>query len=192
MSDRKTGAGQTEPPEEPFLERWLRRKSATRHEPGANGPAVDAGAAAVDGPAEAPPGQHATTDEIPATLPDLDQLGADADYSAFLGPRVDAALRRKALRKLFHSPKFNVCDGLDDYCDDFTQFGSLGDVVTADMRFQMEQAAKRLEAALDHKSERSPTESPAATEHLPGASAAASDPTNPSEQDDDDDLRRTS
>ena len=191
MSDHKSGAGQTEPPEEPFLERWLRRKSATRHEPVTGGP-TEGAEAAGHGSTESPPGTHPSTDEMPPALPDFEQLDADADYSAFLGPHVDAALRRKALRKLFHSPKFNVCDGLDDYCDDFTQFGRLGDVVTADMRFQMEQAAKRLEASLDRGNKRSPTDPLAASEHPPAASTAASDSTSPSEQDDDDDLRGAS
>jgi hypothetical protein len=77
-------------------------------------------------------------------LPDLDQLDQDSDYSAFLAPGVDAELRRRALRKLFCSPKFNTFDGLDTYRDDFTSFPALGDVVTADMRHHLERLAKRL------------------------------------------------
>ena len=79
-------------------------------------------------------------------LPDLEQLDQDSDYSAFLTPGVDAALRKRALRKLFSSPKFNVFDGLDTYRDDFTSFPPLGDVVTADMRHHLERLAKELVA----------------------------------------------
>jgi hypothetical protein len=59
---------------------------------------------------------------------------------------VDAALRKRALRKLFSSPKFNVFDGLDTYRDDFTSFPPLGEVVTADMRHHLERIAKEIAA----------------------------------------------
>jgi hypothetical protein len=36
-------------------------------------------------------------------------------------PKVDADLRRAALRKLFSDPHFNVMDGLDTYVDDYSQ-----------------------------------------------------------------------
>jgi Protein of unknown function (DUF3306) len=82
-------------------------------------------------------------------LPDLDLLGQDSDYSAFLAPGVDLSLRRRALRKLFASPKFNVFDGLDTYRDDFTSFPALGDIVTADMRHQVERFARQALENLD-------------------------------------------
>jgi hypothetical protein len=91
-------------------------------------------------------------------LPDIEQLGQDSDYSAFLTPGVDAELRKRALRKLFHSPKFNTFDGLDTYRDDFTAFPALGDVVTADMRHQLERIAAKLADAADT----APREMPAA------------------------------
>ena len=132
--DEITAAG------EPFIQRWSRLKTvardADRPQDGSAPPAPHAAAESVS-----PTQDHAT--ETPG-LPDLDALGPDSDYSAFLSPKVDAALRRTALRKLFHSPKFNVCDGLDDYCDDFTRFTPLGGIVTADMRHQIERAAREL------------------------------------------------
>jgi hypothetical protein len=82
-------------------------------------------------------------------LPDLEQLDQDSDYSAFLTPGVDAALRKRALRKLFSSPKFNVFDGLDTYRDDFTNFPPLGDIVTADMRHHLERIARELAASTE-------------------------------------------
>jgi hypothetical protein len=121
---------------EAFLERWSRRKVEARA-----GNAEAEEAPALERADADPPGEAAA----PPPLPDLDSLDESSDYSAFLAPDVDDVLRRQALRKLFHSPKFNVCDGLDDYCEDFTTFDKLGDIVTADMRHQLERAARRLE-----------------------------------------------
>ena len=77
-------------------------------------------------------------------MPPLESLGPDSDYSGFLSRGVSEALRRKALARLFRSPAYNVVDGLDDYAEDFTKFAPLGDIVTADMRHQLEQRLKRL------------------------------------------------
>lgn len=43
-----------------------------------------------------------------------------------------------ALRKLFHMDKFNVCDGLDDYAEDYTRFEPLGEMITAHQRLREE------------------------------------------------------
>ncbi len=77
-------------------------------------------------------------------MPPLESLGPDSDYSGFLSRGVSEALRKKALARLFRSPAYNVVDGLDDYAEDFTKFAPLGDLVTADMRHQLEQRLKRL------------------------------------------------
>ena len=152
------------PPGEPgegeaFLERWSRLKTTARRE--ARSPPGDGGDATHGG--EAPTAaRHPDTDGTAGrVLPDLASLDQDADYSAFLAADVEPELRRRALRKLFHSPKFNVCDGLDDYCDDFTQFAPLGGIVTADMRHQLERVARE---ALDRVE---------GTEPRAGAGAAA-------------------
>lgn len=76
-------------------------------------------------------------------MPALDSLDEDSDYSDFLSPGVSDKLRKLALQKLFHGQSFNICDGLDDYDEEFTSFEKLGDIVTADMRFQLEEEAKR-------------------------------------------------
>jgi hypothetical protein len=121
---------------EPFFKRWARRKAdseaqakqgavpAPAEESAAEDPAEDSRAA---GEAEAlPPGDE--------DMPPLESLGEDSDYSSFLSPRVSAALRKQALRKLFRSPKFNVISELDDYIDDYRNFPALGDLVTSDMK----------------------------------------------------------
>ncbi len=76
-------------------------------------------------------------------MPPLESLNAGSDYSGFLSRGVSETLRRKALAKLFHSPVFNLVDGLDDYAEDFSSFAPLGDIITADMRHRIEVAAKR-------------------------------------------------
>lgn len=76
-------------------------------------------------------------------MPDLDSMDEDSDYSGFLSPGVSDELRKLALHKLFHGQSFNLCDGLDDYDEEYTSFEKLGDIVTADMRFQVEEEAKR-------------------------------------------------
>jgi len=182
VSGQESEPADGEAAREPFIQRWSRLKSesrsARRDEPpdAAVPPAGSRPVTAQD---------DATTRPKPPALPDLEQLDQDSDYSAFLLPDVDSALRRQALRKLFHSPKFNVCDGLDDYCDDFTQFAPLGNLVTADMRHQVERAARRVLAP----GSTAPAEEPPRLAHQPATEEAAPDADEPAakpgeEQDD--------
>ena len=83
-----------------------------------------------------------------ADMPPLESLGEDSDYSGFLSPEVSDKLRQTALRKLFHGKAFNIVDGLDDYDDDFITALPLGDIVTADMRYQAEMELEKAKAAL--------------------------------------------
>lgn len=157
-----------------FVRRWSRRKRAAidpprpdaRDEgppptdPVAGGsdddPTADAGAALAEAPESegGMPGETAALHEGPtdADLPPIESLTPESDYSGFMSPRVSESLRRMALRKLFGSPAFNVRDGLDDYDDDFTQFQSLGDTVTADMKYH----AERLRARAAERAEEAP------------------------------------
>jgi len=64
-------------------------------------------------------------------MPPLESLGPDSDYSGFMSPGVSDELRRLALRKLFHSPLYNITDGLDDYDDDFRSFAVLSEAFHA-------------------------------------------------------------
>jgi len=142
MSEQDPDRTTADPGDESFLGRWSRLKAQARER--SSRPALEpeerVGDESPAGVAQAPP------DAAPPVLelPDLEQLDQDSDYSAFLTPGVDAALRKRALRKLFSSPKFNVFDGLDTYRDDFTSFPPLGDVVTADMRHHLERLAREL------------------------------------------------
>jgi hypothetical protein len=170
--------------DEPFLGRWSRLKAQAREREAEPAPPVDEQAAA---PSPAPPADAAPAAEppLPVELPDIDQLGEDSDYSAFLAEGVDAELRKRALRKLFHSPKFNVFDGLDTYRDDFTSFPALGSVVTVDMRHQLERAARELAARAEKALARDPPATdatPPAVTHEPPPPPAA-EPTARKEED---------
>jgi len=161
---RRDAAGEA-PDGEGFLSRWsrLKRDSADpARPPEPPGPVADAEEQA------APP--RVLTD---ADMPDLDSLTEESDFSGFLSPEVSEELRQLALRKLFHGPAFNLRDGLDDYDDDFTSFVRLGDLITADMRHQMEQEAKRLQESLD--------ETPPAPESALAQAADAKEPAAPTE-----------
>ncbi len=57
----------------------------------------------------------------PPELPPLESLNFDSDFAAFMHAKVDAQLRRAALKTLFRDPRFNIMDGLDVYIDDYTK-----------------------------------------------------------------------
>lgn len=157
MSEQDPDQATEDAGDESFLGRWSRLKTQAREREShpALEPEEHGGDESPAGLAQAPPDAAPPVVE----LPDLEQLDQDSDYSAFLSPGVDAALRKRALRKLFSSPKFNVFDGLDTYRDDFTSFPPLGDVVTADMRHHLERLAKELAA----RTEAAPPPAPVAT-----------------------------
>lgn len=175
--------------QEGFLTRWSRRKARARQgealpEPGDE---ADEGPqeAADDAEATAPPAERpatagedtgSVTADPDVELPPLDTLGEDSDYSAFLGKGVPTDLRKKALRKLFHSPKFNLRDGLDDYDWDFSNPEPLGEIVTAEMRYRLKRELERL-AGLDEDEEK-PEDSPTV------AAAASRDSAEHDESDD--------
>ncbi|MBT3052736.1 MAG: DUF3306 domain-containing protein [Candidatus Thiodiazotropha sp. (ex Codakia orbicularis)] len=119
-------------------------------------------------------------------MPTLESLDENSDYSGFLSPRVSDQLRQVALRKLFHSAAFNVCDGLDDYAEDFTSFEKLGDVMTADLRHRLEQEAHKQQVEADESAERDALESDVSDDEASDEPAAAQtgqneDPTNEAE-----------
>ena len=101
-----------------FLSRWSRRKAGKQDdvlEPAKEvtqrpGP-IDSDLKAVD--VEAPP---------PVTLEDVEKIDRLApDFSAFMKPDVDPAVKQAALKKMFTDPHFNVMDGLDIYIGDYSK-----------------------------------------------------------------------
>lgn len=53
---------------------------------------------------------------------DMDEHEALAARARCPGTSPEA--RRSALRSLFRSPRYNRCDGLDDYAEDFNRAGT--------------------------------------------------------------------
>lgn len=135
------------PEEEGFYNRWSRRKRDARESSPPESVDVEKADEASGDPAE-----PAETTE-PIELPDVETIDESSNVSAFLSPEVDEKIRRVALRKLFHLDKFNIRDGLDDYDDDYTVFEPLGDIVTSDMRHQMEMKEKKLKEAMAAESD---------------------------------------
>ncbi len=107
---------------EEFLSRWSKRKQELREEASRAETLTPAKPAA---PATAAP-----------DLPPVDKLNMDSDYRGFFHPKVDEALRRTALKKLFSDPHFNIMDGLDTYIDDY----SISDPIPAAMLAEMKSA----------------------------------------------------
>lgn len=75
-----------------FLERWSRLKKAA---------------------------DQAATAEVPDAEALLANLTPDSDFGQFLRQEISEEIRRKAMKKLFADPHFNVMDGLDIYIDDY-------------------------------------------------------------------------
>ena len=130
-----------------FLRRWSGRKQADRETQDTSTTVQSAGSDTAMSSESSDDDAKPLTD---ADMPALETLGEESDYSGFLSPEVSEALRKKALRKMFHLATYNITDGLDDYDEDFTVFEPLGDMITADMRHQTElQAERAREAALE-------------------------------------------
>ena len=137
---------------ESVLSRWSRRKLEARQpqadpgqKPTEETPAKTPVSAGEAGEASVEAEKPVLTD---ADMPDVDSLDENSDYSQFMSSGVSDKLRNLALRKLFHTPSFNIRDGLDEYDDDFTSFEKLGDIVTSDMKHRIEMEQQKLREKL--------------------------------------------
>jgi len=144
---------QTGSSEESVLSRWSRRKLEARQQAEPAQTPKDPEAALEQAPAEAGEAAKAAPEaEQPlltdADMPDVDSLDEHSDFSQFMSAGVSDKLRNLALRKLFHTPSFNIRDGLDEYDDDFTSFEKLGDIVTSDMKHRIEIEQQKLREKL--------------------------------------------
>ncbi|MGM0856470.1 MAG: DUF3306 domain-containing protein [Pseudomonadota bacterium] len=129
----------------------------------------DADDTAAQAKAPPPPGS------LDDTLPDPDTLDAGSDFSGYMVPGVSAALRRRALKRLWSTGNYNVRDGLDDYDLDYTQ--QLKPMAT-DLAGKLRRWVKKADESLDTDSEDAPTNEPA-------TSTTADNQTTPSEAGDD-------
>lgn len=136
---------------ESVLSRWSRRKlEAEQAEPTPQ----------VTPPLESEADQSALAAETEtqplltdADMPAIESLTEESDFSGFMSAGVSDELRNLALRKLFRAPVFNIRDGLDEYDEDYTSFEKLGDIVTADMKHQIEVQERKAREKLAAESE---------------------------------------
>jgi len=102
---------------EAFLDRWSRLKKETK-----------------DLPAK-------QAEEKPAApLPPVDKLTPESDFSPFMNPKVEDALRRVALKKLFNDPHFNVPDPFEPFSGDW----NVGEPIPEEMLAALNQAKQHL------------------------------------------------
>ncbi|MFL6570389.1 MAG: DUF3306 domain-containing protein [Burkholderiales bacterium] len=129
---------------EKFLSRWSRLKSESKD----------------PGPGEKTEGAPVKGEEAPMpVLPALDELTSESDFTGFMHPKVDEALRRAALKKLFSDPHFNVPDPYEPFSGDWTG----GEPISEEMLATLNQA-RTLLFDQDEKKKEAPqlVETPAA------------------------------
>jgi hypothetical protein len=86
---------------EAFLDRWSRLK----HEEKAKPPVAE--------------------EKPRPALPPTEQLTPESDFTGFMHPKVEDALRRAALKKLFGDPHFNTPDPFEPFSGDWTGGGEI-------------------------------------------------------------------
>lgn len=124
---------------EDFLRRWSRLKREQ----------------AAEKPVEEKPEPPAT----PPPLPPVEKLTPDADFTGFMQPKVEAALRRAALKKLFSDPRFNIPDPFEAYSGDWTGGEPIPPEMLATLNqaktllFDKQHAPKEEQAKAEEKSE---------------------------------------
>lgn len=105
----------TEEKKEAFLDRWSRLKKEEKELP--------------------------VKDEKPVPdLPPVEKLTPESDFTGFMHPKVEDALRRVALKKLFSDPHFNVPDPYEAYSGDWTG----GEPIPEEMLAALNQAKRLL------------------------------------------------
>jgi hypothetical protein len=110
---------------ENFLDRWSRLKNESKELP------------------------QPKDESAPPVLPPLEKLTPESDFTGFMHPKVEDALRRVALKKLFSDPHFNVPDPFEPYSRDFT----VGEPIPEEMLATLNQARTLLFAPKDEKKE---------------------------------------
>jgi hypothetical protein len=110
--------------DETFLRRWSRRK--------------------LEKPEEKKDDPPAPAASVAPALPPVEKLTPGDDFSGFMHPKVEDALRRVALKKLFSDPHFNVADPFEAYSGDFTGGEPIPEAMLASLE-QMKQLLRQPE-----------------------------------------------
>ena len=80
-------------------------------------------------------------DESPKpALPPADKLTPESDFAAFMHPKVEDALRRVALKKLFNDPHFNTPDPFEPFSGDW----NVGEPISQELLATLNQAKQHL------------------------------------------------
>jgi hypothetical protein len=96
------------------------------------------------------------TGDTPApVLPPVEELTPESDFTGFMHPKVEDALRRVALKKLFRDPHFNVPDPFEPYSGDWTG----GEPISEEMLASLNQARTLLFDKEEKKEEQEKTAS---------------------------------
>jgi Protein of unknown function (DUF3306) len=93
-------------------------------------------------------------------LPPVDKLTPEADFTGFMHPKVEDALRRVALKKLFSDPHFNIPDPYEPYSIDLTG----EDPITPELLATLKQAEQLVFGKKDDEAASGETEKPKADE----------------------------
>lgn len=112
---------------ETFLARWSRRK--------------------LEKPIEQPASAADDAAPVVPALPPVENLTAESDFSGFMHPKVEDALRRVALKKLFADPHFNVADPFEAYSGDWTGGEPIPEAMLASLEQMKQLLRKPAEAA---------------------------------------------
>ncbi|HXJ50903.1 MAG TPA: DUF3306 domain-containing protein [Burkholderiales bacterium] len=136
---------------EKFLSRWSRLKSESKELPQRKG----------------------DKEETPApVLPPVENLTPESDFTGFMHPKVEDALRRAALKKLFSDPHFNVPDPYEPFSGDWTG----GEPISEEMLATLNQARTLLfNKAEENKDEQETAANPDAAEPLPEQTTESKD-----------------
>jgi len=116
--------------EDGFVRRWARRKREARA-PARRSERAPPAAAEMPPTRAETPAEDAPDAVDPAALPDIESLTYESDFAAFLRPGVPAALRKRALQRLWRSdPLLANLDGLVEYGEDYSRIGTTEQIVT--------------------------------------------------------------
>jgi hypothetical protein len=97
-------------------------------------------------------------DDSPAPLlPPVEELTPESDFTGFMHPKVEDALRRVALKKLFSDPHFNTPDPFEAYSGDWT----VGEPISEEMLATLNQARTLIFSSDEKKEEAVAEEKPA-------------------------------
>ena len=73
-------------------------------------------------------------------VPPVENLTPDSDFTPFMHPKVEDALRRVALKKLFNDPHFNTPDPFEPFSGDW----NVGEPISEELLATLNQAKQHL------------------------------------------------